>query len=97
MGPNDTPPDTTRQPHPGVVAGNAAETARQGWFVGHFMGDGHPLATPDVEVKWSVYDGGETRAGWGANRLATTLCILVRGRFRLGFNGWPVYLVESNP
>ncbi|HYO29020.1 MAG TPA: hypothetical protein VER37_00445, partial [Thermomicrobiales bacterium] len=71
---------------PGVVAGNAAGHAgTQGWFAGHFMGEGHPLRTDELEVKWSVYEGGEARAGWGANRAATTLAVLVRGRFRLEF------------
>ncbi len=78
---------------PAVVAGNAAgHPETQGWFVGHFMGDEHPLQTADLEVKWSVYEGGEARAGWGANRAATTLAVLVRGRFRLEFPGRVVWL-----
>ncbi len=82
---------------PGVTTGNAGgEVARQGWFVGHFMDDGpdgaEALRTGDVEVKWSVYEGGETRDGWGANRTATTLAVLVRGRFHLCFPGGDVWL-----
>ncbi len=73
---------------PGVLSGNAAtdDPARFGWFVGHFMPNaGDPRATPALEVKWAVYQGGETRQGWAANRAATTLAVLVRGRFRLRF------------
>lgn len=73
---------------PGVLSGNAAtdDPARYGWFVGHFMPDvGDPRSTSALEVKWAVYQGGETRQGWAANREATTLAILVRGRFRLRF------------
>ena len=84
----------------GVVTGNAAagDPARYGWFVGHFLpapaGD-DPRATSAVEVKWAVYDGGETRDGWGANRAATTLAVLVRGRFRLRFPGRDVLLTDE--
>jgi quercetin dioxygenase-like cupin family protein len=56
------------------------------------MGEGHPLRTDELEVKWSVYEGGEARAGWGANRAATTLAVLVRGRFRLEFPERVVWL-----
>lgn len=79
---------------PGVVSGNAAlDDLRDGWFVGHFMpGPGDPRATADVEVKWAVYRGGERRDGWGRNRAATTLAVLVSGRFRLWFPGREVLL-----
>ena len=72
---------------PGVLSGNAADDPdHHGWFVGHFIPDrDDPRSTGDLEVKWSVYAGGETRAAWGANRDATTLAVLVRGRFRLRF------------
>lgn len=91
---------------PPVVTGNAGgDLARNGWFVGHFMGMGlgmggddesdpaaEALRTGAVEVKWSVYRGGEARDGWGANRTATTLAVLVRGRFHLSFPGREVWL-----
>ena len=73
---------------PGVLSGNAAadDPVRYGWFVGHFMPHAEdPRATSAVEVKWAVYQGGEGRDGWGANREAATLAVLVRGRFRLRF------------
>ncbi|MCC6312776.1 MAG: signal peptidase I [Thermomicrobiales bacterium] len=70
---------------PDVFMGSAADLAHHGWFVGHFMNECPPLQSDAVEVKWSVYTGGEERAGWVANRVATTLAVLVRGRFRLLF------------
>ncbi len=87
-------------PNPRVVTGNAAaeDPARYGWFVGHFVpapAGGDPRATSAVEVKWAVYGGGEARDGWGANREATTLAVLVRGRFRLRFPGRDVLLAEE--
>lgn len=71
----------------GVVSGNAADDrAHEGWFVGHFVpAAAGPRSSEAVEVKWAIYQGGEARAGWGANREATTLAVLVRGRFRLRF------------
>ena len=85
---------------PGVLSGNATAAAvdqvRYGWFVGHFMpGPGDPRATPALEVKWAVYDGGETRDGWAFNRAAATLAILVRGRFRLRFPDRDVLLAQE--
>ena len=72
----------------GVTSGNAANDGadRRGWLLGHFLArsDG-PLATADVEVKWAVYEGGETRVAWGVNDRAHTLALLVRGVFRLQF------------
>lgn len=78
----------------GVFAGNADDEAvDRGWFVGHFLdGAGDPRSTADVEVKWAVYEGGETRPEWSANREATTLAVLVRGRFRLRFPAREVVL-----
>lgn len=72
----------------GVTSGNAADdsTERRGWLLGHFLsGIEDQLATPEVEVKWAVYEGGESRAAWGYNLTARTLAILIRGRFLLRF------------
>lgn len=81
----------------GVVSGNAADEADYaGWFVGHFVaGEAGPRSTAEVEVKWSVYEGHEGRDGWGANRAATTLAVLVRGRFRLSFPDREVVLAKE--
>ncbi len=71
-----------------VVTGNALAdgAGHRGWFVGHFV---EALAGPRrataVEVKWGVHPAGETHAAWVRNATATTLSVLVRGRFRITF------------
>lgn len=83
---------------PGVTSGNAAVdgATRRGWLLGQFLqGEDDALATPDVEVKWAVYAGGETRDGWGVNDRAHTLALLVRGRFRLRFPERDVLLAQE--
>jgi hypothetical protein len=92
--------DAAASPAVGVFAGRAAVDALDlGWFVGHFMArkldPDDPRATSDLEVKWAVYDGGEARTTWAANRTATTLAVLVRGRFRLRFPDRDVLLAEE--
>lgn len=70
-----------------VVFGNAATDGfdRRGWFVGHYI-EAHPArCTADVEVKWGVHAEGDRRSVWSANRSATTLSILIHGKFRLFF------------
>jgi hypothetical protein len=84
----------------GVTSGNAAEDgdAHRGWLLGHFRDDptgGDPRATADVEVKWSVYEGGEGRTEWGVNDRAHTLALLVRGTFRLCFPAREVLLTRE--
>jgi hypothetical protein len=72
----------------GVVVGNAADEGarRGGWFIGHFIDAALGLRhTGDVEVKWGVHRAGETKSSEGANDTATTLSILVSGRFLLEF------------
>ena len=73
---------------PGVVAGNAATDGipYRGWLVGHFAGEpDSPTRTGVVEVKWGLHPTGDHRATAALNVRATTLSILVRGRFRLRF------------
>jgi hypothetical protein len=84
----------------GVTSGNAAEdsAAHRGWLLGHFRGDpdgDDPRATADVEVKWSIYEGGEGRIEWGVNDRAHTLALLVRGTFRLCFPEREVLLAHE--
>lgn len=93
-------PAAEAPPDDGVVAGRAAaDAADLGWFVGHFMppgqDGGNPRSTSALEVKWAVYDGGEARTDWALNRTATTLAVLVRGRFRLRFPGREVLLAAE--
>ena len=74
--------------HKKVVFGNAhVEGAnRWGWFLGHFVTPTDDLrSTPILEVKWAVHKAGDGRSQWAMNAEATTLSILIRGRFRLHF------------
>ena len=71
-----------------VVFGNAgAEGAsRGGWFSGHFITPvDDPRSISILEVKWGVHKAGDCRTEWAVNTEATTLSILVKGRFRLQF------------
>ena len=83
-----------------IVWGNAIEEGsrpgRRGWFVGHFMAAGSLAATSMVEVKWGEHAAGEEKAMEGANQTATTMSLLVSGRFRLDFpsQGRTICLVQ---
>jgi hypothetical protein len=70
--------------------GNAVDagtqSGRRGWFIGHFVAPGAgPAATDMVEVKWGVHATGEIKAIEGVNQTATTMSLLVSGRFQLVF------------
>ena len=69
----------------GAVCGNAGRDGamRGGWFLGHFLPPADPRASEAVEVKWGVHRAGDCRAAWAVNHQATSLSVLVRGRFRL--------------
>jgi hypothetical protein len=82
----------------GIQAGNAAGDgeAYRGWFVGHFVeAAGGARRTEAVEVKWGVHPAGEARAAWAWNEAATTLSILVRGRFRIVFESGEYLLARE--
>ena len=73
-----------------VSWGNAVEeglqAGRRGWFIGHFVAPrAGPAATDMVEVKWGVHAVGEIKATEGVNQTATTMSLLVSGRFRFVF------------
>ena len=73
---------------PKVVFGNASVEGanRWGWFLGHFITPtDDPRSTPLLEVKWGVHKAGDGRTQWATNVEATTLSILINGRFRLQF------------
>ncbi len=73
---------------PKVVFGNASVEGanRWGWFLGHFITPtDDPRSTPLLEVKWGVHKAGDGRTQWARNVEATTLSILINGRFRLQF------------
>ena len=73
---------------PNVVFGNASVEGanRWGWFLGHFITPtDDPRSIPLLEVKWGVHKAGDGRTQWATNVEATTLSILIHGRFRLQF------------
>jgi quercetin dioxygenase-like cupin family protein len=80
-----------------VRVGNARAEGgeRRGWFVGHFLPAGDLRATEAVEVKWGIHPAGEARAGWVQESTATSLSILLRGRFRLRFPDREVLLASE--
>ena len=72
------------------LTGNAADDGRssRGWFLGHFVGpDAGPARTTALEVKWGTHAAGERRAAWTVSRTATTVSILIQGRFCFRFAG----------
>ena len=80
---------------PEVIFGNAgAEGAsRGGWFAGHFITpEDDARSTSVLEVKWGVHPAGDCRTQWAINTEATTLSILVKGRFRLQFPSQEILL-----
>lgn len=81
-----------------VVAGNALVEGelRRGWFMGYFIPDAtDPRSSSALEVKWATHAVGETRSGWAKNLQATTLSILIRGRFRVQFRDRDVVLAQE--
>ncbi len=81
-----------------IVVGNAGRDGRdrRGWFLGHMIADeDDPRHSRDVEVKWGEHPAGEPRRSWVANRHATTMSVLIRGRFLVRFEDRDVLLSEE--
>jgi hypothetical protein len=80
-----------------IVLGNARTAGAKwhGWFMGHFVDSDPALATSAVEVKWGVHAEGDSRTQWSTNRAATTVSILIHGRFRLYFPDREVLLAQE--
>ncbi len=80
-----------------ILSGNAAdEGERRGWFLGHFVDDPAGLrATLEVEARWGTHPAGEEKPSWTLNAEATTVSILVRGRFRIRFPAGDVLLSKE--
>ena len=71
-----------------VVVGNALTeaTIRSGWFLGHFINPIDDIrSTSSLEVKWGIHPAGDGRSEWAMNEEATTLSILIKGRFHVKF------------
>jgi len=78
-----------------VRFGNAAldGAVHRGWFVGHFLDTTSDLrATGEVEVKWGVHPAGDRRQAIAMSTEATSLSVLVSGRFRISFPDQEVIL-----
>jgi len=83
---------------PKIVLGNASAEGenRWGWVIGHFLTPtDDPRSTSLLEVKWGVHQAGETRQQWAVNIEATTLSLLVKGRFHLQFPEQKVLLCNE--
>jgi hypothetical protein len=81
----------------GNAVDEGSQPGRRGWFIGHFLTpQSSPAANDVVEVKWGVHVAGESKAIEGVNQSATTLSLLISGRFRLDFpsHGRSVTLVR---
>ena len=79
-----------------IYFGNASTDSRdyRGWFVGQFIASDDLRCNQDVEVKWGVHPAGDERE-WGVNRAATSLGLLIVGRFRYTFPDREVVLREQ--
>ncbi len=69
---------------PGILFGNANHGTSNptGWFVGHFIDPPEdPRATRDLEIKWHTHPAGEQKTSWTKSTQATSLAILISGRF----------------
>ena len=63
--------------------------------LGHFMPQGDPRNSDDVEIKWGVHPAGETRPGWVTDDPRSMLSVLVSGRFRIDLPDRSVVLAEQ--
>lgn len=76
-----------------VQYGNANEDVLpyRGWLIGHFVDGAEPELRhqSDLEIKWGVHSAGETRAEWVRGETATTIVLLVSGRFRIRYSDLP--------
>lgn len=71
-----------------AIFGNAGSEGvpRRGWFIGHFLDlPDDPRSTSTLEVKWAIHQAGDGRNEWATNVEATTLSILIQGRFCIQF------------
>jgi hypothetical protein len=74
--------------------------SHRGWLVGHFVdgSESQLRRTEACEVKWGIHPAGDSRDQWVIDERATTLVILISGRFRIRFSNEPddeVVLVEQ--
>lgn len=72
-----------------ISTGNAAQEGQsnnnRGWFVGAFIEQKKLQANNDVEIKWGIHPKGERRYSKATEGKATTVSILIRGKYTLTF------------
>ena len=63
---------------------NAVADATRGWFIGQFVPQTERLRhQKDVELKWGIHPAGERRSAWAYYNRATTIAIVLEGRFQI--------------
>ena len=80
-----------------IVTGNTFEDGKdyKQWVVGYFVDKSLGLRRdPRVEVRWSVHSAGEARPEWAAGTSATTMTILISGKFANSFREVGEVLME---
>lgn len=74
-----------------IAIGNTFEssiaTANRGWFIGHFIDPktNELNFSSEVEVKWGVHKKNQQKEVIGTNTTATTLTLLISGKFTMLF------------
>jgi hypothetical protein len=79
-----------------IHVGNAGSegAARRGWIIGHFLPEGDPRRSTDVEIKWGVHPAGDERTSRSEVEHRTTVVLLASGRFEVLFDTRVVELRE---
>jgi hypothetical protein len=83
---------------PNILFGNANQVTSNlpGWFVGHFIDPvDDPRSTNAVEVKWHTHPAGDLKSAWTKSIEATTVAILISGRFKFRFLGQEILLTKQ--
>ncbi len=82
----------------GYCKGNAKDRDgdERGWFLGSFLPDSFGLRkTKDLEMKWDTVSAKKSRGSWGVNDQATSLTLLIKGKFRIRFKEGEVLLAKE--
>ena len=78
-----------------ATSGNGFEDRdHKEWLIGHFRGEGHPLYSPDVEIKWQTAPKGLAREEWVTGETRTAISFLFSGKWELEFCDRKVVLQE---
>lgn len=84
--------------HQTIMTGNAKEDCKEtrGWFVGAFIDEKFGLRhSPDVEVKWGEHPQGEEGVSKAGEGDATTLSILLKGKYGITMEGQTEIILEK--